>query len=508
MRNKTKRQRVLLAVTGTIVIAAGLSVWAVLSSADENANTENTQKKEISIVVTSLGTSFPSGMDENRNPYLDYIERHTNLDINVILPPNESYHEKLNIVLSSTVLPDMLYAVDDVWLSNKVQEHKLQPLDELIDQYGPDLKTKIPKEAWDQVTFNGLIYAVPSLNEVKGIELMYARKDWLDRLGLKPPRTLDEYYEVIRAFTFGDPDGNGVQDTIGLLLTEKLGRSAPFFGAFGTQLDKWLERDGKLVYSNTLPETKEALAFLRKLYEERLIDPEFPLNRTRTLEEKVASGKVGMFSAAWYDTRGPIDLNKQRDPKAEWIPLDYPTGPRGEKGTYSTSLVRGYSIVPAGSPNGADVIRLLNFIAGEGHRSLKLGFENEIWTMQDGKMVTNFPEHDKHKYRGIYSALVEVLEPEMDKQRLDSLGEHFRLYDNQKRVENNLIPNRFTGLPTPAMGKYMMKLTLMQEQFVKIVLGVAPLDDFDHYVSRWRLEGGDEITREVNEWYRESVLKQ
>jgi len=505
MRNTTKRQSVLLAAAGTAVIAAGLSVWAVLSSAGEKTGIEKSQKKEISIVVTSLGTSFPPGMDENHNPYLDYIERNTNLNINVILPPNESYHEKLNIVLSSTALPDMLYAVDDVWLSNKVQEHKLQPLDELIDQYGPDLKRKIPKEAWDQVTFNGMIYAVPSMNEVKGIELMYARKDWLDRLGLKPPRTLDEYYEVIRAFTFGDPDGNGVHDTIGLLLTEKLGRSAPFFGAFGTQLDSWLERDGKLVYSNTLPETKEALAFLRRLYAERLIDPEFPLNRTKTLEEKVASGKVGIFSAAWYDTRGPIDQNKQRDPKAEWIPLEYPTGPRGEKGTYSTSLVRGFSIVPAGSPNGADVIRLLNFIAGEGHRNLKLGFENEIWSMKDGKMVTDFPEHDKHKYRGIYSALVEVIEPELDKQRLDSLGEHFRLYENQKRVENNLIVNRFTGLPTPAMGKYMMKLSSMEEQFIKIVLGVASLDDFDQYVSRWRLEGGDEITREVNEWYRASL---
>ena len=73
------------------------------------------------------------------------------------------------------------------------------------------------------------------MNEVTGAELMYVRKDWLDRLGLEPPETLEEYYEVIRAFTLDDPDGNGVQDTIGLTLTSKLGRSSPFFGAFGTR---------------------------------------------------------------------------------------------------------------------------------------------------------------------------------------------------------------------------------------------------------------------------------
>nr|WP_245954997.1 extracellular solute-binding protein [Paenibacillus flagellatus] len=475
-----------------------------MGTGDDKGGAERAEKEKISIVTSSLGTTFPPGLNENDNPYLDYIEEHTNLDIHVTLPPVESYEEKLNIIMTSSNVPDMLHAVDEVWVANYARQGKLEALEDLIDQYGPELKKKIPKEAWDQVTFNGRIYAIPSLNEAKGIQLMYGRKDWLDRLGLKPPKTLDEYYEVIRAFARNDPDGNGKDDTIGLLLTERLGRSAPFFGAFGTQLDQWLERDGQLVYSNILPETKEALAFLRKLYEERLIDPEFPLNRNKNLEEKIATGKVGLFSAAWYDTRGPIELNKQRDPKAEWIPLDYPTGPRGEKGVYATSLIRGMEVVPVGSPNAANVIRMLNFIAGEGHRSLKLGFENQVWSMQNGKMVTNFEEHNKHQYRGIYTSLADVVEPELEKQRLDSLGEHFRLYENVRIVESNLIPNKFTGLPTPAMGKYMMKLSALQDEFIKIVLGVSPLDEFDRYAERWRREGGDEITREVNEWYRAS----
>lgn len=38
-----------------------------------------------------------------------------------------------------------------------------------------------------------------------------------------------------------------------------------------------------------------------------------------------------------------------------------------------------------------------------------------------------------------------------------------------------------------------------QETFYKIVMGEQPLDAFDKYVSDWKSQGGDEITKEVRE---------
>ncbi|MFK7691774.1 extracellular solute-binding protein [Paenibacillus sp. HJGM_3] len=486
----------------------GISCVAVVTACSfrdlwpySKAGGASASKDPITIVVNSLGLGFPPGLDENNNPYLDYIENNTNTNVNVILPPLEGYKEKLNLFMSMDNKPDMLNVFDDVWVASYVNQNALLPLDDLLDKYGPDIKAQMPKEAWDKVTFNGKIYAIPSVNEVKGVELMYARKDWLDRLGLKPPKTLDEYYTVIKAFKERDPDGNGKDDTIGLLMTEYLGRSAPFFGAFGVQLNQWTEQNGKLVNTNILPQTKGALGFLSRLYSEGLLDPEFPLNKTRNLEEKVKSGKVGIYSATWYDTRGPIALNKDLDPNAEWIPLEYPTGPNGEKGVYDSPPVREYEVIPVGSKNPEAVIRMLNFIAGDGYSNLKLGFENEIWSWQNGKIVTNFAEHNKHQYRGIYHSLVEVGRPDLIKVRLDSLGD-FHLYENQQLIEQNLIKNQFVGLPTPAMEKYKAKLTSLQDVFTKIIVGTEPLDEFDRYVERWKQEGGDEMTREVNEWFR------
>jgi putative aldouronate transport system substrate-binding protein len=469
---------------------------------DKSNKSSQQPTESITVVINDLGMTFPPGLDENNNPYLKYIEDNTQLDVHVQIPPKEVYEEKLNVLMTSDRVPDMLDSFNNVWVDSNIKQGTLLPLDDLIDKYGPELKAKIPQEAWDRVRYNGKIYAIPSLNEVKGTELMYGRKDWLDRLGLKPPVTLDDYYNVIKAFTLDDPDGNGLNDTYGLILTEILGRSAPFFGAFGTQLDEWLERDGKLVYGSVLPETKEALQFLNRLYKEKLLDPEFPLNKNSTLNEKIAGGKVGLFSAAWYDTRGPIDQNKAMDPNAQWTALEFPTGPQGKNGVYSNDLIRGYNVIPVRASNPEGVIRFLNFIVGKGYKDLKLGFENEIWSMVDGKMVTNFSEHNKHLYRGMYQSLVDVNDPVLDKERLDSLGD-FHLFDNLQTIEKHLIPNLFYGVPTPSMANDNWKKTSINELFIKIIVGVEPIDSFDRFVESWYREGGSDITREVNEWYKD-----
>ena len=49
----------------------------------------------------------------------------------------------------------------------------------------------------------------------RGQCLIIFRQDWLDKLGLKYPETLDDMKNVLIAFTNNDPDGNGKNDTYG-----------------------------------------------------------------------------------------------------------------------------------------------------------------------------------------------------------------------------------------------------------------------------------------------------
>ncbi|MHA6484542.1 extracellular solute-binding protein [Paenibacillus sp. strain BS8-2] len=463
------------------------------------------EQSSIKVVFNNGGRKFPDGMDENNNPYIDYIRENTNLNITLQFPPADGYQDALNVIMASGDLPDSLYTSDASWFESYVKRNALQPLNESLEKYGQDLLNNIPEDAWKTVTINGQIYAIPSMNAVTGNELMYVRKDWLDHLGLQPPRTLEEYREVMRAFKEDDPDGNGKDDTYGFIMAENLARMAPLIGAFGLQTDMWAERDGKLVHSDTLPEMKEALAFIAGLYKDGLIDPEWLLNKEPNFSEKIARGQVGLFSALWYDTRGPIRVSMQQDPKAEWMALDFPTGPQGRQGTMGFGYIAGYNVVPITSKNVDAIVRMFNFMNGAGYKTLLLGFENEVWKMVDGKIATDFEKHNEHIYRQTLGESIRPYNAEEEKERLDSLGEEFKLNDNIDRIAEVAIRDQYLGVPTPGMGKYYKDLNkLATDFFTEIIIGKQPIEAFDRFVEEWRDKGGNEITEEVNVWYAEN----
>jgi putative aldouronate transport system substrate-binding protein len=510
-----KKTKKYLALPFFIIMIAGLLAACANNSSNERNKNDNSpsvsnkgEKNEtvtLDIVVNNAGRQIPDGLTSEDNPYINYVKENTGLEFKFNFPPQDAYQERLNIIMASGDLPDIIRTNDAAWVVKYINQKALRPLNDAIDKYGQDLKNIISQEAWENVTIDGQIYAVPSQAEVLGSEIMYIRKDWLDHLGLNPPKTLEEYENVMRAFVNDDPNNSGKNDTMGLIFQEDLLRTSPFFGAFGVAVtkDQWYEQDGQLVNSRILPETKEALERLAEWYQEGLIDEEFALNKGSNVNEKIANGSAGLFAAMWYDTRGPILTNQQNDPNAEWIAIDFPVGPEGKFGTFGTDIVQGYSVVPVTSDNVEFVVKLLNFIAGDGYSNLKLGFEDEVWTMENGLMVTNFEEHNKHIYRGTIHSLADSNTNEVRQMRLDSLGLEFKLIDNIEQIEAAGIYSEFLAMPTPAMGRYGASLDMLfYEVATKIIMGNEPIDAFDTFVTEWKEQGGNEMTAEANEWFK------
>jgi putative aldouronate transport system substrate-binding protein len=466
----------------------------------------DTKPPVVKAVINNANRKFPEGMDENKNPYIQYIRDQTKIDLQLTIPPTDGYQDRLNVIMASGELPDLLSTKDEAFFVNYVNQKALLPLNESIDKYGPNLKKFISNEAWANVTIDGNIYAIPTIAKILTGEMMYVRKDWLDKLGLKAPKTLEEYTAVIQAFTEKDPDGNGKNDTMGLILDERLGKTQPFLGAFGVQRDQWYDRDGQLVYSGILPEMKQAIQYLAEQFKLKRIDPEWALNKSKNSDEKIASGKVGMYGGVWFSTRDAILTNQKNDPKAEWIRLEYPVGPNGKSGTKGAKIVEGYNLVPKTSKQVDAVVKLLDFlISEEAYKTLQFGFENQVYTIKDGVMVTNFDEHNKHIYRQSLHALVEPPYGDVLKERHNSLGKEFNLVNNVEFGHKHLINTQFLGTATPAMGKFNVKLSKMEEEyFTKFIMGAIPMEDFDKFVAEWKKSGGDEITKEVNDWYKAS----
>ncbi|MNY15806.1 hypothetical protein D3C86_1490380 [compost metagenome] len=85
----------------------------------------------------------------------------------------------------------------------------------------------------------------------------------------------------------------------------------------------------------------------------------------------------------------------------------------------------------------------------------------------------------------------------------DALGMQFRLTENLQRIAKASMKTDYTGIPTTTMGKSGAKLaTLESEMFTKIVIGNLPITEFDTFVEEWKKNGGNDITKEVNEAYK------
>ena len=140
------------------------------------------------------------------------------------------------------------------------------------------------------------------------------RKDWMDKLGLEEPSTLDEMADLLRAFITEDPDGNGQDDTVGLVVHNEVYGGYPnntfavdnIFTAFDAYPSVWIkDESGNAVYGSVQPEMKDALQLMRDWYAEGLIDKEFT---TRTYDDIVAllsSGQCGAYIGPWWSPFNP-----------------------------------------------------------------------------------------------------------------------------------------------------------------------------------------------------------
>lgn len=292
--------------------------------------------------VKIMTRSNASVKDFATNAFTKYLEEKTNVHIEWDIVPDKSYQEKLNLVLASGDLPDVIMSM---WVTPAQQmiygsQGLFIPLNGFIEKYGKETK-RMFKElpiVKDSITApDGNIYALPAPNECYHCSMsqkLWIYKPWLDKLGLKVPTTTDEFYEVLKAFKTKDPNGNGKADEIPLSGSSK---------GWNTSIDSFLMNaftynpagklyvdNGKVVPAFNKPEWKEGLQYLRKLYAEGLLDPQSVLqdtNQLKKLGENPSAPILGASSAGWMG-----EFTEASGPSGRW--KEYVTVPplKGPKG--------------------------------------------------------------------------------------------------------------------------------------------------------------------------------
>ena len=167
--------------------------------------------------------------------------------------PDGQYDEKLNAQIAANDLPDF-FQVNASQLKQLVDYGMAMDMSEIFYEYASDFTMEMMEfdkfQGIEQATFDGRLYVIPLCGGPRdGASFWWIRKDWLDKLELEIPTTLDELVKVMYAFVNDDPDGNGVADTYGMAMTKDMfganGMDALAEG-LGAYTDGWVERDGEI----------------------------------------------------------------------------------------------------------------------------------------------------------------------------------------------------------------------------------------------------------------------
>lgn len=513
---------------------------------------ENSQKYDEMVTVRfvrstddTLDANFFSQYPDKTmtdNLWCDLYRDELNIDVQYdwIVKGGDEYDQKLNIAISVGDIPEFMN-VTALQAKQLAEAGLIMPLEDIYEEYATEQTKEVMLETgtspFDAVTFDGHLYALPVVGETLMIaDLLWIRTDWLEKLNLPVPTTMDELVATAEAFCAADFDGNGEADTVGMAIAKdlwgQLFSMRGFFNAFDAYPGIWVEdENGQLVYGSTLPGTRDALETLHEMYEKGLIDPEFGVKDGGKVAEDTTAGKCGLFFGSQWNSIYPLQSNKNLEPDGQWqaFPIVTATGnpvkAQTDVGTTSWTVVRKDVEHPEA------VVKMYNLFIDK-----CWGPENEngvyyapldsesIWKLspvtptKPDKNLNAFLDLEAARASGdysnvtgeAYSILVKLQAFESGTEEGFALWGWERIYGAEGAYgvlnhykENNLTQdNMFVGAPTETMTSRMSTLQDLQDEvFVKIILGESPIEAFDQFVNDFNALGGEQITAEVNEWY-------
>lgn len=292
---------------------------AQATAAGEEAAAFEMNKEGLPIVNQPITYEIAASTQKNKNfkdlEFFQELEKETNVIVDWNMSSDDGWNEKKSLLFASNALPDAFYGQDiltDVDIMKYASQGMLIPLNDLIDEYAPNLKAILDENPQyrRQITApDGNIYALPTINELNPTthDKLFINKTWLNNLGLEVPATPEEFEAVLQAFKDQDANGNGDPNDE-IPFTFRMSSSDPYnrqqgiqslFGAFG-QLDDiyhFVVNDGEVVYTPTTEPYKQAISWFHDLYSKGLIDKEVFTHDFNVYVAKIQDpGKiVGMF---------------------------------------------------------------------------------------------------------------------------------------------------------------------------------------------------------------------
>lgn len=558
---QTLKKCVAYGVTGIMLILAGCKSPAGFASNDNeeyNAKMEEARTtpfgaypETIEYTLGKMTSVNNSNMPENDtytdNAYTRYIKSVINVQNVDVFEANDSqYDTNVSMAISMGSLPDIMVVSSQDEVEQLVEAGLIEDLTEsynncisdrirkMYESYGDSLK--------DMVTYDGKIMALPETNITDGPNLVWLRKDWMDKLGLSEPHTIDDVVNIVKHFISEDPGNNGVDtsgkpNTVGLAVdtdvTGECGYSSEFlldiiFACFGAYPKQWIMNDdGEIVYGSVTDEAKEALSYISSLYNQGVIDNDFLLRTSTNICELIENGMCGSFFGPWWAPNNPLVNAVSRNPDADWQPYLIATDSDGTTSYHSQNPCYKYVVVRKGYEHPEIAAKMISvmfdkvrFDCTDSEEFKKYYQLNVEPTARPLSINVDYNNALSICYRNIDATISGRKNPDslelLERSFYDACSEYIKnanktstqwaAYMSRIKAcsliaqDNIKVVDSLYFKTTDTMKSHWWRLKAKEkEAYLKIISGEEDISYFDTFVKEWNEQGGQTITSEVSE---------
>jgi len=430
------------------------------------------------------------------NVFWKKIEELTGTDVQITWVPDSGYTDKTAAIIASGDMPDVIGVNGSAQYKSGVILNAIQS--GLFWDLGPYLKDypNLNPDNMNPITasnfkIDGKFYGLYRETYISRNGLYY-RNDWLQKLNLKQPETMDDLYAMLKAFSENDPDGNNADDTYGLVLEKS---EYSFFPVWFGAPNVWGEKDGQLYPAFEHPRYLDALKFLKKLYDERLINQDFALFNVSKANDAINAGKGGAFA------RNVSTLLKFQGIADHLQKIGTVEGPDG-KFAYSENGYIMVFLIPKTSVKTEEHLRqVLAFMDRLASREIQdlweWGVEGVHYEVKDGLIVQTDTEKFAADRPGIQFIGI-ALKKDVSPGQYDSIMQ--MLNETSEANEPFAVGNPAAGLISKTYFERGSDLDiLLQDADLKFIMGSIDENGWKSALDNWRKQGGDKVISEFNE---------
>lgn len=510
----------------------------------------------IGMSVDPTDKTLPSGDSAGNNQYTRYLKEKYNINVIVdwTAAQGNNYNQKVSLAIASGTLPDGLVVNDRTYMIKAAKSGLLYDITDLFEKTASSQVKEIMNStggrAMQNASYNGRMVSLPNITvDTDGVHVMMIRKDWLDKLGLPVPKTLSDIEKTAKAFvdnklggenTIGivGPDKNSYAYCTFLMSSNNVHGFDPVFQAMDAYPGYWLDDGtGKVTYGTLSENTKKALELLAKWYKEGIIDPE--MGTRDSSSEPVNANQAGIFFGPWWALGYGNGDSFKNDPNANWQAYPVYTDD-GKWYVHMKTVGTTYTLISKkASEDVAKAIIIMNNALVRDEATFDTSVAIGWYPLRN---VMAAADECEYEYKELHKVLNGETQPEdynkpnslyklmysdakVVKDVVKSNSEELNISDfNQsdfgkfQRMYSLLVGDRPYATITPDKKVYSVTYNqtdtmerkwanlkkLEDETVLKIILGKEPSSAFDDFVQKWKAQGGDEITAEVQAEYDSS----